>query len=146
LPIRFIDSLPALKAYRSEEEDFMNENKEWKILQIISAQVGWKAIYCQESINNEVTVYERPVICWALVEGIGEGGLIRTETRGIEQRSDRLVVVEDLIRTETMKENGIDPNQYFLGYDDPEAHRESDYWIKQANNRLKAEKGKKQKQ
>jgi hypothetical protein len=128
-----------------EEEDFMNGNKEWKILQIIPAQVGWKAIYCQGSGNSEITVYDRPVICWALVEGVGNG-LIRTETRGIEQRSDRLVVVEDLISTEEMKENGIDPNQYFLGYDDPEAHRESDYWIKQANNRLKAEKEKKQRQ
>jgi hypothetical protein len=115
----------------------MTETSRWKILQIIPAQVRWKAIHCQESGDSEVNVYDRAVICWALVETVAEGGLIRTETRGIEQRSDRLVIVEDLIA-----EDGINPNQYFLGYDDPEAHRESDYWIKQANNRLKAEKEK----
>jgi hypothetical protein len=31
-------------------------------------------------------------------------------------------------------------NQYFLGYDDPDSHRESAYWIGQANRRLKSEK------
>jgi hypothetical protein len=122
-----------------------NGNKEWKILQIIPAQVRWKAIHCQESENSRVKVYDRAVICWALVETVGEGDMIRTETRGIEQRSDRLVVVEDLISTEEIGENGIDPNQYFLGYDDPEAHKESDYWIQQANHRLKAEREKHQK-
>jgi hypothetical protein len=116
----------------------MNGNKEWKILQIIPAQARWKAIHCQQSENSQVRVHERPVICWALVETLGEGDVIRTETRGIEQRSDRLIVVEDLISTKEIGDNGIDPNQYFLGYDDPEAHKESDYWIKQGNNRLKA--------
>jgi len=56
-----------------------------------------------------------------------------------------LVVVEDLINTEEIGKDGMDPNQYFLGYDDPEAHKESDYWIKQAEARLKREREKRSK-
>jgi hypothetical protein len=35
-----------------------------------------------------------------------------------------------------------DRNRYFLGYNDPEAHKESDYWIKQGNDRFRTEKEK----
>ncbi len=67
---------------------------------------------------------------------------MRTQVRGVEQQSDDLAVVEDLIDTEEIGEDGVDRNQYFLGYNDPDAHRESDYWIKQANDRLRTEKEK----
>ena len=63
--------------------------------------------------------------------------------RGIEQGSNDLVIVEDLIESEEEAEgHGTDQNRYFLGYDDPGAHKESDYWLKRANNRLRAEKEK----
>ncbi|HET8563902.1 MAG TPA: hypothetical protein VFM35_08535, partial [Candidatus Binatia bacterium] len=65
---------------------------------------------------------------------------MRRQVRGIEQESNQLVVVEDLIIREGIGKDEIDRNQYFLGYDDPQAHKESDYWIKQATSRLKREK------
>jgi hypothetical protein len=120
----------------------MNEHKSWKILQIIPAQGGWKAVHCQESKPKQVEISNRPIICWALVEAVGETAVERTQVRGIEQESSDLAVVEDLINTEEIGEDGTDRNQYFLGYDDPEAHKESDYWIKQANQRLRSEKEK----
>jgi hypothetical protein len=60
--------------------------------------------------------------------------------RGIEQGLNDLAVVDDLIET---KEAGANRNQYFLGYNDPDAHRESDYWLKQGHNRVRSEKEKK---
>jgi hypothetical protein len=123
----------------------MDENKGWKIVQIIPAQVGWKAVHCQESENRQIKIFNRAIICWALVEAVGESDAARTQPRGIEQESNRLVVVEDLINTEEIGKDGMDPNQYFLGYDDPEAHKESDYWIKQAEARLKREREKRSK-
>ena len=120
----------------------MNEYKSWKILQIVPAQGGWKAVHCRESENKQIEISNRPIICWALVEPAGESAVGRTQVRGIEQQSDDLAVVEDLIDTEEVGKDGTDRNQYFLGYNDPEAHRESDYWIKQANDRLRSEKEK----
>jgi len=120
----------------------MNEHKGWKILQIIPAQAGWKAVHCRESENKQIEISNRPIICWALVEPSGETAVGRTQVRGIEQQSDDLAVVEDLIDTEEVGKDGVNRNQYFLGYNDPEAHRESDYWIKQANDRLRSEKEK----
>ncbi|OGQ82878.1 MAG: hypothetical protein A3F90_20140 [Deltaproteobacteria bacterium RIFCSPLOWO2_12_FULL_60_19] len=120
----------------------MNEHKGWKILQIIPAQAGWKAVHCRESENKQIEISNRPIICWALVEPAGETAIVRTQVRGIEQQSDDLAVVEDSIGTEEVGKDGTDRNQYFLGYNDPEAHRESDYWIKQANDRLRTEKEK----
>ena len=120
----------------------MNEHKGWKILQIIPAQAGWKAVHCRESENKQIEISNRPIICWALVEPAGETAIVRTQVRGIEQQSDDLAVVEDSIDTEEVGKDGTDRNQYFLGYNDPEAHRESDYWIKQANDRLRTEKEK----
>lgn len=120
----------------------MNVSKGWKILQIIGAQAGWKAVHCEESENKEVKIFNRAIICWALVEPIGEGEVLRTEVRGVEQESNHLVIVGDLIKTDKIGEVGIDGNQYFLGYNDPEAHKESDFWIKQANVRLKTENDK----
>ena len=120
----------------------MNEYKSWKILQIVPAQGGWKAVNCRESENKQIEISNRPIICWALVEPAGETAIVRTQVRGIEQQSDDLAVVEDLIDTEEVGKDGVNRNQYFLGYNDPEAHRESDYWIKQANDRLRSEKEK----
>jgi len=120
----------------------MSEHKSWKILQIIPAQGGWKAVHCQELENRQIEISNRPIICWALVEPVGESTAVRTQVRGIEQESNDLAVVEDLINTEDIRQDGTDRNQYFLGYNDPEAHKESDYWIKQANQRLRTEKEK----
>ena len=122
----------------------MNENTRWKILQIIPAQGGWTAVHCQESKNHEIKISNRPIICWALVEPVGETAVGRTQVRGVEQGSIDLSVVQDLINSEEAGGDGIDRNQYFLGYNDPEAHKESDYWIKQANDRLRKEREKNQ--
>jgi hypothetical protein len=122
----------------------MNENKRWKILQIIPAQGGWTAVYCQESKNHQIEISNRPIICWALVEPVGETAVVRTQVRGIEQESNELAVVGDLIKADGVGGDGTDRTQYFLGYNDPVAHKESDYWIKQANDRLRAEREKDQ--
>ncbi len=118
----------------------MIESKKWKILQIIAAQPGWKAVHCQESENKQVKISTRTIICWAVVESIGESA--RTQVRGIEHDSNNLVVVEDLFNADEVGDNGTDHNQYFLGYNDPETHKESDYWLIQANERLRKEKEK----
>ncbi len=120
--------------------------KEWKMLQIIAAQAGWKAIHCQESENRQVKISSRAVICWALVEPIGAEDALRTEVRGVVQESNHLVIVGDLIKTDKNGEEGVEGSQYFLGYNDPEAHKESDYWIKQGTVRLKTENDKRAKQ
>src|SRR5436305_15037159 len=114
----------------------MNENKEWKIIQIIPAQIGWKAVHCQESENRQIKIFNRARICWALVEAVGESDAARTQPRGIEQESNGLRVLEDVINTEEIGEDGMDPNQYCLGYDDPESHKQSDYWIINADATL----------
>ena len=120
----------------------MNESKTWKILQIIAAQAGWKAVHCQELENRQLEIFNRAVICWALVEAAGESHAAQKQVRGVEQDSNNLVLVQDLINAEQIDNDGIDRNQYFLGYDDPDAHKESEYWIKQANHRLRTEKEK----
>jgi len=117
----------------------MNVTNGWKILQIVAAQAGWKAIYCQESANRQVKISHRVIICWALVEAVGAGDADGTEVRGIVQESNRLGIVGDSIATGNMGEAGAMGNQYFLGYNDPDAHKESDYWIEQANVRIKTE-------
>ena len=119
----------------------MKLNNGWKINQIIAAQPGWKAVHCRESKNRQVEIFNRAVICWALVEAIGENKASRTEVRGLEQVSNHLVVVGDLIKTDKVGQEGLDGDQYFLGYNDPEAHQESEYWKKKANLRLKRETG-----
>lgn len=120
----------------------MIESKNWKILQIIPAQEGWKAVHCQQSENEQIEISNHGVICWALVEAIGESADVRTQVRGIEQESDGLVVVDDLMNAKVVGKNGTDRNRYFLGYNDPDDHKESDYWIEQANERLRKEKEK----
>jgi len=120
----------------------MNVTNGWKILQIIAAQPGWKAMYCQESTNRQVKISNRVIICWALVDAIGAGEARRTEVRGIVQESNGLGIVGDSIATDNREEEAVNGNQYFVGYNDPEAHKESDYWIEQANVRLKLESGK----
>jgi hypothetical protein len=62
------------------------------------------------------------------------------------QESSHLVIVGDLIKTDKNGEEGVEGNEYFLGYNDPEAHKESDYWIKQGTVRLKTENDKRAKQ
>lgn len=118
----------------------MHPSKAWKILQIIPAQVGWKAVHCQASVSNPIQIFNRPVICWALVEPIGEGSVVGTEVRGVEKQEDHLAVVEDLINKGENGQDGVDSSQYFLGYDDPSTHKESEYWIQQATGRCKRER------
>ena len=118
----------------------MNLTNGWKILQIIAAQPGWKAIYCEESANRQVKIFHRVIICWALVDAIGAGDARRTEVRGIVQESNGLGIVGDALATDNLAEKEAMGNQYFVGYNDPDAHKESDYWIEQANVRIKTEK------
>jgi hypothetical protein len=124
----------------------MNVTKGWKILQIIAAQGRWNAVFCQETENGQVKISNRIIICWALVEAIGLDGALQTEVRGVVQESNHLAIVGDLISTDGSAEERAIGNQYFLGYNDPEAHKESDYWIEQANLRLKTEFDKRAKQ
>ncbi|HEY7558109.1 MAG TPA: hypothetical protein VIH18_25165 [Candidatus Binatia bacterium] len=120
----------------------MKNNREWQIKQIIPAPPGWKAVHCSETENGEVVMYNRAIVCWALVEelGVSEGG--RTQVRGMEQRFDDLIVVDDAATASPVAADGAHGNEYFLGYDDPDAHRESQFWLGQANRRLKREKEK----
>jgi len=115
----------------------MNVTNGWKVLQIVAAQSGWKAMYCQESANRQVKISNRVIICWALVDTTGAGDARRTEVRGIVQESNSLGIVGDSIATDKLGEKDGIGNQYFLGYNDPDAHKESDYWIEQANVRIK---------
>jgi hypothetical protein len=114
--------------------------REWKIKQIITAQPGWKAVHCGESENSQVVVFNRAIICWALVEELAVSEERQTQVRGMEQRVDELIVVDDAIKAERIPSDGVDCNEYFLGYDDPDGHRESEYWIGEAKRRLKREK------
>jgi len=118
----------------------MNVNKRWKILQIVAAQAGWKAVYCQESENQQVKITNRVILCWALVESTGADNALQTEVRGIVQESKDLAVVEDSITTENIGAEAVLGKQYLLGYNDPDAHKESDYWLNQAKVHLQSEK------
>jgi len=120
----------------------MNVTKGWKILQIVAAQPGWQAVYGQGSERSKVNISNRVIICWALVETIGADDALRTEVRGVVQESNQLIVVGDLITADKIGEEDALGNHYFLGYNDPEAHKESDYWINQANLLLKTNNGK----
>lgn len=124
------------------QEGFMNEDKNWKILQIIPAQAGWKAVHCEGLENAEMKISNRSIVCWALVESVGGSAVGQREVRGIEQTANDLTVVDDVIDIDEVGEDDADRNQYFLGYNDPEAHKESDYWIKHANDRFRTEKEK----
>ncbi|MGE5305037.1 MAG: hypothetical protein ACM3TN_17125 [Alphaproteobacteria bacterium] len=122
----------------------MSKNENWKILQIIPAQGGWTAVHCQESKNHEIMIFSRPIICWAVVEAVADPAAVRREVRGVEQESSVLTVVDDWINAGQADGHGTDQNQYFLGYNDPDAHKESQYWMKQANERLRMEREKDQ--
>jgi hypothetical protein len=122
----------------------MNKNENWKILQIIPAQGGWTAVHCQEAKNHEITIFNRPIICWAVVEAAADTAAVRREVRGVEQESNVLAVVDDCINVEQVDGFGTDQNQYFLGYNDPDLHKESHYWMQQANERLRMEREKDQ--
>ena len=117
----------------------MDENKAWHILQIIPAQVGWKAVHCQVADSGQLEILSRAIVCWALVESTGGGDVGRTQVRGVVQQSHDLAVVGESYNTELLGEDGMGRKQYFLGYDDPEAHKESHYWITQGNGRHKTE-------
>ena len=114
----------------------MNEQENWKILQIIPAQPGWKAVHCEESANGEMRITNRSIICWALVEPIDKSIVGGTEVRGVEQGAKDLAIVESLIKAQ----DTANRNQYFLGYDDPAAHKESEYWVQLGNHRIRKEK------
>ena len=120
----------------------MKATKTWKILQIVSAPAGWQAVYCQGSKNSQVKISTRVIICWALVETVGADEVPRTEVRGVVQDSNRLTIVGNSTAADRVTENDPIENQYFIGYNDPDAHKESDYWINQAQLRLKVEHGK----
>ena len=120
----------------------MNATKKSKILQIVAAQPGWKAVYCQELENKQVKISNQVIICWALVESTGVDDACRTEVKGIVQESSNLGIVGDLISTEKMAAEQALGKQYLLGYNDPDAHKESDYWLDQAKMRLQSEKAK----
>ena len=120
----------------------MRKVSQWKIVQIIPAQVGWKAVHCQASTNKHLEISSLSVVCWAIVEKDGGDDAARTEVRGIEQGANHLAVVEDIISKEAIGDDGVDRNLYFLGYDDPDAHKESAYWIRQGHSRLTLEKEK----
>ena len=115
----------------------MKTSNGWRILQIVAAQDGWMAVFCEESQSKEIKTSNRPIICWALVEALGGTDGLRTEVRGVVQESSRLVIVGDLMTTDEVGERDKSGREYFLGYNDPEAHKESDYWMKQASIRIK---------
>jgi hypothetical protein len=108
-------------------------------LQIVAAQAGWTAVFCEESQSKEIKTSNRPIICWALVEALGGTDGLRTEVRGVVQESTRLVIVGDLMTPDAVGEKDWIGKEYFLGYNDPEAHKESDYWMKQARIRIQTD-------
>jgi hypothetical protein len=120
-------------------------SKQRKIKQIIPAQPGWKAVHCAESEDGQLVMFNRAIICWALVEELDVNDQGQTQVRGIEQRADELILVDNASEIEGNAVNGVDFNQYFLGYDDPAGHRESEYWIGEAKRRLQREKEKRAK-
>ena len=99
-------------------------------------------MYCQRSNNSEVRISSRVIICWALVETVGADAPPRTEVRGVVQDSNRLIVVGNSTAADMTTNGDSAENQYFLGYNDPDAHKESDYWIDQAHARLRIEQSK----
>ena len=115
----------------------MNVTKKSKILQIVAAQPGWKAVYCQEAENQQVKISNRVIICWALVEVNDVDDGMQTEVKGVVQESNHLGIAGDLVGA--AEKLG---NQYLLGYNDPDAHKESDYWLDQAKARLRNEPAK----
>jgi hypothetical protein len=117
----------------------MKASNGWRILQIVAAQAGWTAVFCEESQSKEIKTSNRPIICWALVEALGGTDGLRTEVRGVVQESTRLVIVGDLMTPDAVGEKDWIGKEYFLGYNDPEAHKESDYWMKQARIRIQTD-------
>jgi hypothetical protein len=120
----------------------MNATKKSKILQIVAAQPGWKAVYCQEAENQRVKISNQVVICWALVEASGTDGEMQTEVKGIVQESNHLGIAGDFMITEKLDPGEMWDKHYLLGYNDPDAHKESDYWLEQAKVRLRSEQAK----
>ncbi|MSP38992.1 MAG: hypothetical protein EXR70_10930 [Deltaproteobacteria bacterium] len=112
----------------------MNTRNNSKILQVIAAQPGWKAIYCQEADSQQIKISSQVVICWALVEASGTDYGMQSEVKGIVQDLNHLGIAGDLIGAGEKL-----ANQYLLGYNDPDAHKESDYWLEQAKARLRRE-------
>ena len=66
----------------------MTEDKNWKILQIIPAQPGWKAVHCEGLEHAEMKISNRSIVCWALVESVGGSAVGQREVRGIEQNAN----------------------------------------------------------
>ena len=120
----------------------MKPTDRWKIRQIIPAQPGWKAVYAQEAANNQIMISQRTIICWALVEALGTAEPASTEVRAVVQESNYLLVVGDSIDVSEPAGSGATGKLYFLGFNDPEAHKESDYWVEQAKGWLKLDHAK----
>ena len=123
-------------------------HKEWKILQIIPAHSGWMAVYGKESENREIDVSKQPVVCWALVAEIVVIKNKRQETgrrkvQGIEQSGVLLDFSEDFILSDRLEKGSVDPNQYFLGYEDPQDTEEN--WKGIAEDHLELERKKRSK-
>ena len=59
---------------------------------------------------------------------------MQSEVKGIVQESNHLGIAGDLIGAGEKL-----ANEYLLGYNDPDAHKESDYWLEQAKARLRRE-------
>ena len=121
---------------------------EWKILQIIPAHSGWMAVYGQESENREIEVSKRPVVCWALIAEIAVIRDKRKETgrrkvQGLEQSGVLLDLSEDFIISDRLEKGSVDPNQYFLGYEDPQDTEEN--WKGIAEDHLELERKKRSK-
>ncbi len=87
------------------------------------------AVYGKESENREIDVSKQPVVCWALVAEIVVIKNKRQETgrrkvQGIEQSGVLLDFSEDFIISDRLEKGSVDPNQYFLGYEDPQEAEE----------------------
>jgi len=123
---------------------------EWEILQIIPAHSGWMAVYGQELENREIEVVKRPVVCWALVAEIvvirderKETG--RRKVQGIEHLGVLLDLSEDTIIFDRLEKGGVDPNQYFLGYEAPHHQETEKDWEGIAEDHLELERQKRSK-
>ena len=107
------------------------------IRQIIAAQEGWNAVYCQRTTNGQIKIVRRAIICWALIDDPPDECAHGTELRGVEIRADRLVVPMNSSGLDQLTNFGNGRSaEYFIGYDDPTAHKESDYWLTQASLRI----------
>ena len=101
----------------------MTEDKNWKILQIIPAQAGWKAVHCEGSASAERKISNRAIVCWALVEAVGGSAVGQREVRGIEQNANDLTVVDDVVDIDEVGEDDTDRNHHSARTVGPQGRR-----------------------